>query len=88
MIMPKVMLTRVVSSKRRYYQISLGANLFGWYEMERVYGSMSNKSPTGHIREYYTNMDAAVREFDRVVKQKIGKGYVPTKRDKKRGADR
>jgi predicted DNA-binding WGR domain protein len=74
-MLPKMTLTRVVNNRIRYYQITLGANLFGEYVIDRVYGSMNNKRPTGVIKEYCTSLQDANSKIKTIVHQKQQKGY-------------
>lgn len=76
-MMRKTTLARVVDGRERYYILSLAQNLFGEWELDRVYGALRNKRPTGKLREFYDSLEVAVMSFESILKSKTAKGYAP-----------
>lgn len=75
--MRKTTLARVVDGRKRYYTMSISLNLLGEYELDKVYGSMKNKKPTGCIREFFVSFDDALYSLHTTLKSKTAKGYAP-----------
>lgn len=59
----------------RYYHLELFLTLFGEFCLERTYGNVRFRSPTGVMKTYYRTMQDAKKFYDSLVKQKIKKGY-------------
>ncbi|WP_187648726.1 WGR domain-containing protein [Nitrosophilus labii] len=59
----------------RYYRIELFLTLFGDYILEREYGNIRYKGPTGIRKNYFARFDEAIAQYDKIIKQKIRKGY-------------
>lgn len=78
--MNRVYLERRIDDKHtRYYKIEYFATLFGDILLERIYGNVSYKKPTGHIKKYYSNMKDANDVFTLVLREKIKRGYIQPK---------
>lgn len=71
----KVLLYRVVGNRERYYIMNLSQNLFGDYCLEKIYGSVCNKTPTREIRDFFEDKAVAMAEFSKTLKAKMSKGY-------------
>jgi predicted DNA-binding WGR domain protein len=76
-MMQKVMLVRVEKGRERYYKLSISKNLFGDFELDRVYGATRNKKPTRSLREFFGSLEDAVCFFNTTLKSKTAKGYIP-----------
>lgn len=68
-------LIRVCNNRKRYYYLSIYKTLFNTFCLERIYGSASNKKPTGEKREFFSSFDEAKQIFILIKNQKINKGY-------------
>lgn len=71
----KLMLTRCVNSKMRYYTIELISNLFDEWLLIRSFGSMKRKAPTGVIQMLFTSKAEAESSIKALVLAKEKKGY-------------
>lgn len=71
----KTTLYRSVNDNKRYYKISIHPTLFGDYLLDREYGSIKNKKPTGRKSEYFVLLDTAIMQFKALFLQKVKKGY-------------
>ncbi len=60
----------------RYYNIEITPTLFGEVLFERVYGNIRYKRPTRVLREYFEDIQVAQKLFNRMLKDKIRKGYI------------
>ena len=49
-----VVLKNSVNKNERYYNISILANLFGDYIVERIFGNTRYSSPTGNLKSIYS----------------------------------
>jgi len=68
-------LIRVCNNKERYYNIYLYRTLFGYFCVERIYGSSKNKTYTGAVREFFDKFEDAQKNYLSIIKTKISKGY-------------
>ena len=59
----------------RYYKLELFCTLFGEFVVERRYGNICFKSPTGIKKDFFDSYDDAVMIFKQLLKQKQKKGY-------------
>ena len=59
----------------RYYKLCLFFTLFGDFVLEREYGNIHFKAPTGKKREFFDSYDDAYRRYNNILKQKRKKGY-------------
>ena len=71
----KLMLTRCVDSKMRYYTIELISNLFDEWLLIRSFGSMKRKAPTGVIQMLFASKAEAESSIEALVLAKEKKGY-------------
>ncbi len=71
----KVTLHRVVNEKVRYYSIEILPTLFGEYLLIRSFGGVKNKKPTRVIKEYFSHKEDSVKAFEKLVAEKVKKGY-------------
>ena len=71
----KLMLTRCVDSKMRYYSIELISNLFDEWLLIRSFGSMKRKAPTGVIQMLFASKAEAESSLEALVLAKEKKGY-------------
>ena len=70
-----IQLYREVNYRVRYYSIRVYKTLFRGYLLEKKFGSLKNKRPTGVIKEYYDNIDQAVLAITKIVILKLKRGY-------------
>ena len=68
-------LIRVCNDKQRYYKLLVYQTLFGTFCVERIYGSVKNKKPTGRKREFFLQQDEAKKKYSLLLNSKIAKGY-------------
>lgn len=61
----------------RYYNLQVFTTLFDEYLLERIYGNIRYKSPTGVKKNYYTAITAAKEKYELLLRQKIARGYQP-----------
>ncbi|MDD3465607.1 MAG: WGR domain-containing protein [Campylobacterales bacterium] len=73
--MYKQTLTRKVGNRIRYYTLDLQMDLFGEYIVNKIFGSICNKKPTGFKREYFQTRESAIISFKRNLALKMAKGY-------------
>ena len=74
----KMMMTRCVDSKMRYYSIELICNLFDEWLLIRSYGSMKRKAPTGVIQMLFATKEEAQKALNTLIWIKEKKGYIFT----------
>ena len=72
----KMMMTRCVDSKMRYYTIELIRNLFDEWLLTRTYGSSKAKRPTRVMKEIYTDESEARISLESLLRAKEKKGYI------------
>ncbi|MGJ0495095.1 WGR domain-containing protein [Aliarcobacter cryaerophilus] len=70
-----VVLKKSVNKNERYYNISILANLFGDYIVERIFGNTRYSSPTGNLKSIFTNKQEAYYYLEEILSIKIKKGY-------------
>lgn len=70
-----VSMTRYTNKGTRYYKLMLYLNLFDEFVVERQYGRISYKTPTGTKKDFFNSFDDAVIIFKKLLKQKKKKGY-------------
>ena len=68
-------LQREVNNRIRYYSLEIYKNLFGEYILEKKYGSLKNKRPTGVKKECYINVYDALFACTQKIQEKLNKGY-------------
>ena len=68
-------LHREVNHRIRYYSLAIYKNLFGEYILEKKYGSLKNKRPTGIKREYYIHLNDALFACTIKIQAKLKRGY-------------
>ena len=72
----RIRLTKTLNdNKKRYYIIHLYKTLFNNFCVERVYGSVVNRSHTGEIKNSFSSLKDARSFFVFIVRTKIKKGY-------------
>ena len=59
----------------RYYSFKVYKTLFGEYILEREYGSIKNKRPTGIKREYFNTRSEALIICNKNIEVKLKRGY-------------
>lgn len=59
----------------RYYKIELIATLFGQFSLEREYGNISFRAPTGRKKNVFDTIEEAKTMFRKIVLQKERRGY-------------
>jgi len=74
-----IQLYREVNYRVRYYSIRVYKTLFGEYLLEKRYGSLKNKRPTGITKEYYENIELTVSAIKKIVSLKLKRGYYEDK---------
>jgi predicted DNA-binding WGR domain protein len=70
-------LVKIVPEKNqaRFYRLTLWPNLFGEVSLVREYGRLGQNG--GHLRfDLFADEDAAVETYNRLLKQKLRRGYV------------
>jgi len=68
-------LYKKVKSNYRYYSLEIYKSIFGEYILEKKYGNLKNKSPTGVIREYYQNIQEVYEAYSIILNKKLKRGY-------------
>lgn len=68
-------LYKEVNHKVRYYSMKIYKTLFGEYLLEKRYGSLKNKSPTGIKQEYFTKREDALLAIQTKIQEKLKRGY-------------
>jgi len=68
-------LYREVNHRIRYYSFKVYKTLFGEYILEREYGSIKNKRPTGIKREYFNTRSEALIICNKNIEAKLKRGY-------------
>ena len=71
----RMMMTRCVNSKMRYYSIELICNLFDEWLLIRSYGSMKRKAPTGVKKMLFANKEEALSSLQLLLVAKEKRGY-------------
>lgn len=71
----KILLTRTVNERKRYYVIELIANLFGEFLLVRTYGACTRAKPTGVIHEIYQDQAKAQHALVVLLEHKYARGY-------------
>jgi predicted DNA-binding WGR domain protein len=71
----KILLTRTVNDRKRYYAIELIANLFGEFLLVRTYGGCARAKPTGVIHEIYQDQVKAQHALEVLLEHKYARGY-------------
>jgi len=59
----------------RYYSLKVYKTLFGEFILEKEYGNVKNKAPTGVRRECYLTLQEALIARKKKIKEKMRKGY-------------
>lgn len=70
-----IRLYREVDNRIRYYFINLYKNLFSEYILQRKYGNIKYKRPTGIKVSYFKHFDDAIKTMKTLVEIKYKKGY-------------
>ena len=68
---------RTVNERLRWYRLELLPNLFGEWLLIRSFGSMGRSRATGVKTELFDNPLMAQKVFERLVRSKTKKGYIP-----------
>lgn len=68
-------LYREVNSHIRYYSLKVYKTLFDEYVLEKEYGNIKNKAPTGVKRDYFKTLSSALIARTKKIQEKIKKGY-------------
>jgi predicted DNA-binding WGR domain protein len=68
-------LIRTVNGNRRYYEINVSPTLFGDFCVERIYGSVRNRSYTGLTKSYFDTFSEAILFYKKILHAKLSKGY-------------
>ena len=84
MMKMKMMMTRCVDSKMRYYSIELICNLFDEWLLIRSYGSMKRKAPTRVIQMLFATKEEAQRSLSLLIDTKAKRGYVQDNKNRMR----
>lgn len=71
----KILLTKICNGKERFYFVSLSRNLFDEYVLERIYGNISNKTPTGKKINIFNSLNDSKNMFENIVKKKLKRFY-------------
>ncbi len=71
----KTTLYRVVNEKTRYYSLEILPTIFGEYLLIRSFGGVKNKKPTRIIKEYFSHKEDGIKAFEKLVAEKVEKGY-------------
>lgn len=73
--MIRIFLTRKVKGRVRYYKMTLLKTLFDEYLVERTYGALINKKPTGMKCDVFSSYDIAKQCFENIYHSKELRGY-------------
>lgn len=69
-------LKRTVNNNVRYLKLSIYPTLFDdLFLVEKVYGSVKNKKPTGVIKSFFRSYNEANIDLNKYIATKIKKGY-------------
>ena len=68
-------LYKEVNHKVRYYSMKIYKTLFGEYLLEKRYGSLKNRSPTGIRQEYFAKREDALVAVQIKIQEKLKRGY-------------
>lgn len=72
----RISMTRQTKNgKIRYYKLELLSTLFGDFIVEREYGNIMYKSPTGIKKSFFDNYNDAYEMFIKLLKRKEKRGY-------------
>ena len=63
----------------RYYRLNVDRTLFDTYCVERKYGNVRYKSPTGTRINHFELLEQALGFFDKMLRQKLRRGYAEPK---------
>lgn len=74
---------RTVNDRMRWYRLELLPNLFGEWLLIRSFGSMGRSRATGVKTELFDNPLMAQKVFERLVRSKTKKGYIPIRKEGK-----
>lgn len=77
----KILLSRSVNNRERYYCLELIANLFDEYLLVRTYGGCTSDKPTRIIYQSFENYISAYGALESVIMKKEKRGYVPKKKE-------
>lgn len=70
-----IKLYREVDGRVRYYFINIYKNLFSEYILQRQYGNIKYKKPTGVKVTYYKKLTDAILAMKSLADKKYKKGY-------------
>lgn len=73
--MIRIFLTRTSNHKERFYLLTINKNLFGEYILERVYGNINNKAPTGNKKNIYDDINISIKILHKILMSKLNKKY-------------
>lgn len=59
----------------RYYKIEMSPTLFNGFIVEREYGNVRNRGPTGIRKNCYDSISEAEKFYTGILRQKRRKGY-------------
>lgn len=73
--MIRILLTRIVKDRERFYLLIINKNIFNEYTLERTYGNLNNKSFTGRIFNILPNIEDAILKLKKIVRNKQKRRY-------------
>ena len=73
--MIRILLTKIVNDKERFYLIIINKNIFNEYILERIYGNTNNSSFTGKKSNIIENIEDAIIILKDIVRLKQKKHY-------------
>lgn len=76
----KLLMVRTVNDRNRWYRLELLPNLFGEWLLIRSFGSIGRSRATGIKTEPFDNPLLAQKVFERLVRSKTKKGYIPIRK--------
>jgi predicted DNA-binding WGR domain protein len=59
----------------RYYKLEMFLSLFGEYIVEREYGNVAYRAPTGVRKKIFFSIESAKEFYFKILKAKKAKGY-------------
>ena len=71
----KTLVRRTECGNTRYYRLELHPTLFNEYIVEREYGNVRYRRPTGIKIDYFYDEESAKSRYLSILRQKKNKGY-------------
>jgi len=59
----------------RYYKLEMFLSLFGEYVIEREYGNIAYRAPTGRRKDIFISIDSAEKFYSKILTIRKKRGY-------------